>query len=81
MSPPRILTAKAIENHILLIEFENAKKKKYDILPLLEKEMFSPLKNPVLFKSVRVEKGGYAIFWNDDIDISEYELWKHGKEM
>jgi len=39
------------------------------------------LKNPVLFKSVRVEKGGYAIFWNDDIDISEYELWKHGKEM
>lgn len=33
--------------------------------------MFQPLKNPVLFKSVQVEKGGYAISWGEEIDISE----------
>jgi hypothetical protein len=30
------------------------------------------------FKNVKVEQGGYAVSWNDDIDISEYELWCNG---
>jgi hypothetical protein len=30
-----------------------------------------------LFKAVKVEKGGYAVAWNSEIDISEYELWTH----
>jgi hypothetical protein len=41
--------------------------------------MFAPLKNPSFFKNVKVETGGYAVYWNDNIDISEYELWKNGK--
>lgn len=40
--------------------------------------MFSPLKNQAFFKNVKVEPGGYAVYWNDMIDISEYELWKNG---
>ena len=28
--------------------------------------------------SVTVELGGYAVVWNKDIDISEYELWSNG---
>ncbi|SJM91692.1 conserved hypothetical protein [Crenothrix polyspora] len=47
--------------------------------PLLDKAMFSPLKNVTLFKSVQVDVGGYAIIWNENIDISEYELWKNGQ--
>ncbi|MBL0717036.1 MAG: DUF2442 domain-containing protein [Desulfosarcina sp.] len=43
--------------------------------------MCSPLKNPALFKSVKVEQGGYAIVWDNRIDISEYELWRHGQVM
>ncbi len=79
MNYPKINSAKAIDNHTLLIEFDNAAKKLYDITPLLEKEMFAALKNSAFFKNVRVEKGGYAVFWNEDIDLSEYELWTHGK--
>ncbi|QBQ54768.1 DUF2442 domain-containing protein [Nitrosococcus wardiae] len=81
MQYPRIRSAKAITNHILLIEFENHEKRKYDITPLLEKEMFYPLKDSALFKNVHIEKGGYAVYWNDEIDISEYELWVHGTPM
>ncbi|MBU0600006.1 DUF2442 domain-containing protein, partial [bacterium] len=33
------------------------------------------------FKNVHVEPGGYAVAWDANIDISEYELWKNGKEM
>ncbi len=29
----------------------------------------------------KVEKGGYAVVWNSDIDISEHELWSYGQEV
>jgi len=43
--------------------------------------MFAPLKGYILFKSVQVEQGGYAVVWNSDVDISEYELWHHGQRV
>ena len=36
-------------------------KKKYDVIPLLEKEMFIPLKNPALFNTVQVEQAGQTM--------------------
>ena len=79
MKYPKIQSVETIDDHTLVIEFDNKKKKKYDVTPLLEKELFLPLKNLALFKAVKVEQGGYAVVWNSDIDISEYELWKHGQ--
>ncbi len=81
MKYPKVKTVLAIEDYTLVVEFNNNEKKKYDVSPLLNKEMFSPLKNIALFKSVRVENGGYAVFWNNEIDISEYELWSHGQAI
>jgi len=75
------ISAKVLDDHTLVIEFNNKQKKKYDITPLLDKEMFAPLKNQALFKAVQVEQGGYAIVWNNCIDISEHELWSHGQTM
>ncbi len=79
MNYPKINSVKAINDSKLLIEFDNSQKKIYDITPLLEKVMFTPLKNPAFFRNVQVDKGGYAVFWNEDIDLSEYELWTNGK--
>ena len=76
---PKIQSASAVDDRTLLVEFDNHQKKKYDITPLLKNEMFTPLKNPALFKSVQVEQGGYAVVWGGSIDISEYELWNHGQ--
>ena len=81
MKYPKVKSASAIDKHNLLVEFDNNEKKTYDIFPLLRKEMFSPLRNPALFKAVKVEQGGYAVSWNDEIDISEYELWMHGQPV
>jgi len=81
MMYPKVKSAKAIDDHTLLIEFSNREKKKYDITPLLKKEMFFPLKNLSFFKAVQVEQGGYAVAWNGDIDISEHELWSHGQAV
>jgi len=81
MRHPKIKCAQAIDDHNLLIEFDNSEKKKYDISPLLTYEMFRPLSNTAFFKAVQVDKGGYGVIWSDSIDISEYELWKNGQEL
>jgi hypothetical protein len=78
MKYPRIFQAKAIDDRTLMIEFTNQEVKKYDICHLLENPLFLPLRQPAFFKNFKVEKGGYAIVWNEDIDLSEYELWKNG---
>jgi len=81
MTVHRVISAQAINDHLLLVEFDNHQRKQYDITPLLSKAAFSPLRDPVLFKSVQVDKGGYAVFWNSEIDLSEYELWQNGKQQ
>ena len=81
MNHPKIQSASTIDDHTLLIEFDNKQKKQYDITPLLNNEMFAPLRSYALFKAVQVETGGYAVVWSNTIDISEYELWQHGQPM
>ena len=58
MTCPKTQSAKVIDSHTLLVEFNNNEKKQYDITPLLDRERFAPLKGYVLFKSVQVEQGG-----------------------
>jgi len=81
MKVPKILTAIAVDNKTLVVQFDNKERKKYNVTPLVGKPMFAPLKNAALFKSVKVEQGGYAVSWNNEIDISEFELWLHGETM
>lgn len=78
MMYPKIKYAKPVNDYTLEIIFDNKFTKTYDITPLLKKEIFAPLKNPSFFKNVRVEKGGYAVIWDQNIDISEHELWING---
>jgi hypothetical protein len=81
MKYPKVKSVSAIDDSTLLVEFDNDEKKKYDITPLLNLDMFSPLKDAALFKAVKVEQGGYAVVWSDNIDISEYELWRNGQPV
>ena len=81
MKPPRILSATAVDDRTLVVEFDNKQRKQFDITPLLKRTMFSSLKNSALFKAVKVEPGGYAVAWSSSMDISEYELWRHGKDL
>ncbi len=81
MDTPKILSVQALENKKLLVKFVNGVEKTYDCNPLLSIEMFEVLKNDAFFKSVKVDSGGYGISWNDDTDLSEYELWTNGVEV
>lgn len=78
MYHPKVIAVKPMDHHVLLVEFDNAVSKRYDVSPLLTKPAFAPLKNESLFKQVYVERGGYAVIWNSEIDLSEHELWRGG---
>ena len=76
---PKIKSIKPCSDYRLLIEFTNGVKKEYDMNNLINTEkMYAPLKDIALFNSVVVDGGGYSVSWNDDIDMSEYELWTNG---
>lgn len=75
---PKIKTVKPITGFRLLVTFDNNDEKIYDCTPLLTEYPFTNLKNIALFKLVTVDAGGYGISWNDEVDLSESELWKNG---
>ena len=81
MNAPKILTVKPLEGKRLLVKFNNGVEKIYDCKQLLHREIFYPLKNEAFFRSVIVDAGGYGVSWNDDVDLSEYELWVNGKDL
>jgi hypothetical protein len=81
MNPPRIVSAIAIDDTTLLIEFSNHDRKQYCIKHLLDKPMFLLLQNPSFFRSFQIDDGGYGIIWNDEMDLSEYELWRNGTNI
>jgi hypothetical protein len=81
MKPPKVSSVKTIDDVTLLIEFNNGDRRKYSVTNLLEKPMFAPLRNPSFFRNFKVDAAGYGIVWNDEIDLSEYELWKNGVEV
>lgn len=60
--------------------FDNNIIKKVDFKEKLKDEFYSDLRNKLLFEQAQIDVGGYGLSWNDDIDISEYELWSIGVE-
>ena len=77
----KVKSVRPLDDLCLLIEFENGVEKIYDVKQLFDKfEIYKELGNEDLFNSVKVDCGGYAISWNDEIDISEVELWENGVE-
>ena len=66
-----------LKEYILEVTFENDIIKYYDVSQLFQKwTVFQNLKTVNgLFEQVKVDKGGYGISWNDEIDLSCNELW------
>ena len=77
----KVVDVKPLENFILETTFENGSVKKYDVSSLFPKwDVFLALRDiPGLFNLVKVEQGGYAVSWNDELDLSCNELWNNGK--
>ena len=78
---PKIVDADARKPFSLVVLFDNGIKKEYDCSSLFSRAEFKMISDRTFFKSAHVDCGGYGISWNDEIDISEYELWENGKTI
>lgn len=75
---PKIESVEPLADFKLRITFANGVEKIYDCRPLITEPSFVMLQSPALFRAVQVDPGGYGISWNDDLDLSEAELWRRG---
>ncbi len=78
MKYPKIKFAEPLKDYKLFIIFDNGIIKIYSLKDKLENQIFRPLKDTKLFKSLQIDTGGYGLIWNDEIDLSEFELWQNG---
>lgn len=76
---PKVKDAKPLEDYRLLVTFRNGVTKIYDGSALLVLPAFFLLRDQAFFRAVQVDRDGYGIFWNDEIDLSESELWLNGQ--
>ena len=75
---PKILSAEYYKDLILKIHFSDNSLKYYNFKKLASKEVFSKLSNINFLKNFQIAPGGYALIWDDEIDIAESELWING---
>lgn len=76
---PKILSVTPIEGYQLQVTFRNHETKVYDCGDVLNQPAFAVLRDPAMFRAVEVDAGGYGVRWNDELDLSEAELWLHGQ--
>lgn len=81
MNVPKIDSVVPLKERRLLVTFANGVRKIYDCQGILSLDRFRLLRQEAFFKAVTVDSGGYGISWNDETDLSEYELWNNGVEM
>ena len=81
MNAPKIKSVTPLNQKRLLVTFVNGVRKVYDCQGILKFERFQLLNAEAFFKAVTVDPGGYGVSWDDERDLSEYELWNNGVEI
>ena len=76
----KVKSVNSLPNYKLSVQFAEGITKIYDVSLLFDKwPAFKCFINaPELFEDVEVDKGGYGVFWNDDLDLSCNELYDNG---
>ena len=76
---PRAIAVKPIEDYKLLVTFSNNEKRIFDVTPYLKYKQFEELKNPAIFKTVKV--AGLSIEWINGADICPDELYNNSEKI
>ncbi len=69
-----ICDVRPLEDYKLLLKFNNGEERIFDVKPLLDKQVYSPLKDLELFKKVYIIYD-YTIAWNNEIDMCPDSLY------
>ena len=68
---------------MISVIFQNGIEKRYDMKKLFgtfpQFKVFVTITG--LFEQVKVDVGGYGVFWNDELDLDAEEIWENGTEI
>ena len=70
---PRVISVKPNDDFTLILTFNNGEQRLFDVKPLLSLNVFKPLQNKEVFKSVKVAYG--TILWQEEIDYCPDTLY------
>lgn len=77
----RIKEVRTLKNFVVSVIFQGGIEKTYDVKGLFTEypqfQVFETM--PELFEQVKVDVGGYGIFWNDELDLAADEIWNCGQ--
>ncbi len=71
---PRVLKVRPLEDFRLYIVFDNGEERIFDVSPYLERGIFTELKAPSQFNSVRVAEG--TVQWANEADFCPDTLYE-----
>lgn len=76
MSKPKWTVKEAVpqKDYTIDLVFADGQHKVYDAAPLLEMEVFAPLKSLSLFLAAKIECG--TVVWSDELDIAPEHLYE-----
>lgn len=80
----RVLRFKVVGDYGLQVEFEDGVERNIDLEPVLEGEIFGPLKDPRLFAQVELEPESHTLVWPNGADFDPETLhdWpKYAEQM
>ena len=71
-----VKSVEPLDNYWLFLTFENNEQRYFDMNPLLDTGVFRALKDPEMFRTVKVAFD--SISWKNDIDIAPETLYHEG---
>jgi hypothetical protein len=74
----KVVEAQANEDFSLDLKFNDGKRKRFDVKPYLDYEVFKPLKDLNYFKQIKIAFG--TVQWSNEQDISPETLYLEGEE-
>ena len=66
-------------DYTLLLTFTGGEKRIYNAKPLLEKPLYTQLRNPSFFLTAKADCG--TVVWDDDLDIAPEHLYESSIPM
>jgi hypothetical protein len=76
---PRVQNVRAEKNYKIRIWFDNGEIKLFNVKPYLKTGLFSELKDPSIFFSVKPFMG--SIQWNNSLDLCPDTLYEEGQAI
>ncbi len=73
MLRPTVIAVFAESDYILLLEFDNGERKRFDVKPYIKGSWFGQLNDSAYFKSVRAN--GFNVEWPNGQDICPDDLY------